>query len=1136
MAEIRPSPGPRRWAGTTAVAMLTSAFLMWKLPVARAGSPPDSARLVVRAGSEASQLPDAETIALHWLAEQATARRVASAALPLFQVEEVRGLASGGVRVRMVARLDGTEVRGTEVNALLGDDLRPIALSLGPAVERMTHQRGRGPTIDREEALAIALADAGLARPGTPSPLDGSPRIVRVLAVAGNGVVDDAWLCEFTVGTVAARELRHAVVDASDGTVLESRSLTADSLFEAYAEADGNQTPADGPNTDTTPYPSALADARQGELGVSSLVYVTGLNTNPDGAADPWLESDAQALSGNNAMAERDWDGNGADTTRLYGTAAGEFETAYDFEAPPDSSDAQAEASGAQAFFTVNWLHDLYYDAGFDELAGNAQDDNYERGGVDRDPVAILVQSGLHAYLRNNASMSTPSDGESPTLRSYAGTPLGQVQIHASGASVWTSTWGLGPTDTVLTGPLAWATTPDGHVDACDPVAVDLTACVALVRAGPCDLVDAALNAQAAGARGVIWITSDVGAEVPRLRFDPPAGEDPVMVPVLGVRDQDRADLEAAADASGWVTLTRPPDTDGALDSTVVAHEFGHYLHIRHVEGDNIQYYAMSEGWSDATALHMVLRDGDDLDGPYPLGTYLFTGINRLYYGVRRMPYSSDQAINGLTFRHVSTGEPLPAVPNLDNGHDNAEVHNAGEVWASALFDAYVALQRFNTTSFEDGRQKWAGIVVTALGLTPDDTTILEGRDALIAAAAAGSADDAVLMAEAFAGRGMGTCAAGPDRWSVDLAGVVEDYSVGPSPVVTEVRIDDVCDTCDSCDQDGVLDIGETGQVSVTVQNIGVVPLIGATLVLTPDDPGIAFPDGSILALPTLGPAESVQVQTAVFLLSAMAPASRHTVTATVLAESICGGQVAAQLSTVVDADFVDGGATDDFDGLTPAWTPEGDDGPDIWAPALQGDDGSWTGVARPYYNRARLISPPITVSADADFHILFHHAYRFQRILSGPADGGVLEVRVDEGDWEDVSAYAEPHYTGTLEPRSYNARKGDRAYTGTNPSWPATDRVDLDFGTALGGHTVEFAFRVVADESIGSEGWRIDDVAVQGAVSGPFQARLADAQACDVPKECGGCSTRGGGVQVSGWIIAFVFLWRRRGTGSGVE
>jgi large repetitive protein len=61
-------------------------------------------------------------------------------------------------------------------------------------------------------------------------------------------------------------------------------------------------------------------------------------------------------------------------------------------------------------------MHDFFYDAGFDEASGNAQTDNYGRGGEGGDPILGEAQdySGT-----DNANNSTPADGASPRVQMY---------------------------------------------------------------------------------------------------------------------------------------------------------------------------------------------------------------------------------------------------------------------------------------------------------------------------------------------------------------------------------------------------------------------------------------------------------------------------------------------------------------------------------------------------------------------------------------------------------------------------------------------------------------------------------------------------------------------------------------------
>ncbi|KAH9265864.1 hypothetical protein BASA84_001411 [Batrachochytrium salamandrivorans] len=58
-------------------------------------------------------------------------------------------------------------------------------------------------------------------------------------------------------------------------------------------------------------------------------------------------------------------------------------------------------------------VHDVLYPYGFTEPAGNFQWDNFGRGGIDRDPVIINVQSSKE---KNAASFNTFPDGQSGVL------------------------------------------------------------------------------------------------------------------------------------------------------------------------------------------------------------------------------------------------------------------------------------------------------------------------------------------------------------------------------------------------------------------------------------------------------------------------------------------------------------------------------------------------------------------------------------------------------------------------------------------------------------------------------------------------------------------------------------------------
>lgn len=81
------------------------------------------------------------------------------------------------------------------------------------------------------------------------------------------------------------------------------------------------------------------------------------------------------------------------------------------------------DASATNLFYLVNRAHDLFYLAGFDEAAGNFQQDNFAKGGAGGDPVyayALYGSAGSGFAQLNNAAFSlNENDGTPPRLVMY---------------------------------------------------------------------------------------------------------------------------------------------------------------------------------------------------------------------------------------------------------------------------------------------------------------------------------------------------------------------------------------------------------------------------------------------------------------------------------------------------------------------------------------------------------------------------------------------------------------------------------------------------------------------------------------------------------------------------------------------
>lgn len=231
---------------------------------------------------------------------------------------------------------------------------------------------------------------------------------------------------------------------AEDGTVLRKASVTDRAAFgyRVYAEADGH--PFDNPFGFTEPHPTGVPDGSAPFVAEpQNVVFVEGLSGV---SGDPWLPDDATETVGNNLdvffnsllLPDGTYDSlfnfepgsawgpefRSDDGDFRAQAVDGVFDYVYDHSAAPsdffqrfsdsepaapDPDDPQLNAKIVQAFYMGNYLHDFFYDAGFDEAAGNAQQDNFGRGGIGGDP--MIVHAGSMTTV-----IFTPGDGESPVM------------------------------------------------------------------------------------------------------------------------------------------------------------------------------------------------------------------------------------------------------------------------------------------------------------------------------------------------------------------------------------------------------------------------------------------------------------------------------------------------------------------------------------------------------------------------------------------------------------------------------------------------------------------------------------------------------------------------------------------------
>ncbi|KAI8799581.1 Fungalysin metallopeptidase-domain-containing protein [Cladochytrium replicatum] len=73
-------------------------------------------------------------------------------------------------------------------------------------------------------------------------------------------------------------------------------------------------------------------------------------------------------------------------------------------------------ASVVNVFYSINYMHDLTYKYGFDEVSGNFQTDNFGKGGAQGDAIIAIAQD-YEAF--DNADFSSPADGTFGRMRMY---------------------------------------------------------------------------------------------------------------------------------------------------------------------------------------------------------------------------------------------------------------------------------------------------------------------------------------------------------------------------------------------------------------------------------------------------------------------------------------------------------------------------------------------------------------------------------------------------------------------------------------------------------------------------------------------------------------------------------------------
>ena len=353
-----------------------------------------------------------------------------------------------GTRLRtahLVQRVDGVEVFNSDVTAAISADNEVLTVAgqfFPGAAEAGRADRAAG--ITPQQAIALAASDLTgfpyesssfvLEAEGESTAESGSGhylsyraeeavtddrpsferpvRVKEVLFPLGGQQFARGYYLELWIRTFPA--FGYVVEAAEEPEVLFRRNLRADVAFSYRVHNTGDAVfrPEDGP-APGSPHPTGIPDGFQAAPVPERLITVESLLPGR-----PWLPKDATTTEGNNCTAYADLSTpNGLGPGDVRGTVTGprSFDHVYD-HAKPATDPENIQASLVGMFFHVNWLHDRWYEAGFDEAAGNAQKVNAQGGGLGGDPI---LAEGNDFSGTDNANMQTPADGASPRMQMF---------------------------------------------------------------------------------------------------------------------------------------------------------------------------------------------------------------------------------------------------------------------------------------------------------------------------------------------------------------------------------------------------------------------------------------------------------------------------------------------------------------------------------------------------------------------------------------------------------------------------------------------------------------------------------------------------------------------------------------------
>jgi len=465
---------------------------------------------------------------------------------------------------------------------------------------------------------------------------------------------------------------------------------------------------------------------------------------------------------------------------------------------------------------------------------------------------------------------------------------------------------------------------------------------------------------------------------------------------------------------------------DGDFDNGVIAHEYGHGISNRLTGGPGASgclsnQEQMGEGWSDYFGAVMTIETGDLGTDSRGIGTWLF-GEGPDGDGIRPHPYSTDMTVNPSTYDDVKTF----SVP-----------HGVGSVWCTMLWDMTWALideygfdaDIYNGTG---GNNIAMQLVMEGMKLQPCSPGFVDGRDAILEADQLlyGGANQSLIWT-AFANRGLGYDA--DQGQSNSRSDGAEGFELPP---FLNLTIEKSTATVEASEGDEI-----TYQVKVknnvpleTLTDILITDTIPAELEFVSADNG-GLLNGDVVEWPLI---DLVSGESVVYSVVLEVKAGLAYSTSDIFDDIESGTDLwdvnnSGSSSWIIQSDSVNSGAN--------AWFA---------------NDGSTPGTAT--------FDLDMSVGVGGSSTLTFSHNYDTEAAW----DGGQVFISTDGGGkWDDLG---DDMISGGYNSTVFNSIPG---FSGKSDGF-VTTVVDL---SPYQGLNAKVRFQMNCDQSVGGQGWYIDDI-----------------------------------------------------------